>query len=113
MLDSNDPKHSAAELIAALPCAVELPVELRKNFERHGVAAFEGDRRRFPRIQCRSEANRAGMQHQQSLPQLPRDANWQSVYVTNVSRDGIGFLHSQPLYPCEARAAVYAERART
>jgi hypothetical protein len=101
MLELDDSKHSAAELIAALPCAVELPAELRNNFERHGVAAFDGDRRRYPRVYCRSESNRAAMQHRKTLPQLKRDSNWQSVYVTNLSRDGIGFLHSEALYPCE------------
>ena len=40
MLEGNGREHSAAELIAALPCNVELPAELRKNFEQHGVAPF-------------------------------------------------------------------------
>jgi hypothetical protein len=101
MLEFNDREHTAAELIAALPCEVELPAELRRNFEKHGVEAFLGDRRRFPRIYCRSERNRAGMQVQASLPHLNRPGNWQSVYVTNVSRDGFGFLHSEALYPRE------------
>jgi hypothetical protein len=101
MLEGIGREHSAAELIAALPCNVELPAELRKNFEQHGVAPFADDRRRFPRVNCRSENNRAAMQHRKALPQLKRETNWQSVYVTNVSRDGLGFLHCEALYPCE------------
>ena len=41
------------------------------------------------------------MQHQKQLPQLKRETNWQSVYVTNVSRDCLGFLHCEALYPGE------------
>lgn len=101
MLERNDRERSAAELIAALPCNVELPAELRKNFERHGAVCFEGDRRRYPRVYCRSENNRAAMQHQKAFPHLKREAGWQSVYITDLSRDGVGLLHCEALYPCE------------
>ncbi len=102
MLEHDDRKDAAAQLIAALPCQVELPVEWRSNFEKHGwMPSSEGDSRRFPRVYCRSERNRAALQCQTTLPHLKREPTWHSVYVTNISRDGMGLLHSEALYPRE------------
>lgn len=107
MLEHDDRKHTAAELIGSFPCLVELPDDLRNNFEKHGVMPFnENDRRRYPRVLCRSKRNRAGLEYRTTIPQLPRETLWHSVYVTNVSRDGIGLLHSEPLYPREYAAIV-------
>lgn len=102
MLEHDDRKHAAADLIGSFPCNVELPNELRNNFEKHGVMPFnENDRRRYPRVLCRSKRNRAGLEYRTTIPHLPRETVWHNVYVTNVSRDGIGLLHSEPLYPRE------------
>jgi hypothetical protein len=102
MLEHDDRKHAAAELIAALPCHVELPAKWRDNFEKHGLVPFdENDRRRFARVNCRSLNNRAAMQCQSTLPRLRRELSWHSVYVTDISRDGLGLLHSAALYPHE------------
>jgi hypothetical protein len=102
MLEQNDQKHAAAELIGSFPCLVELPDDLRNNFEKHGVMPFnENDRRRYPRVFCRSRRNRAGLEYRTTITRLPREPSWHNVYVTNVSRDGIGFLHSEALYPRE------------
>ncbi|HEY2883343.1 MAG TPA: hypothetical protein VGJ15_12935 [Pirellulales bacterium] len=102
MLEHNDRKHAAAELIGSFPCLVELPEELRANFEKHGVMPFnENDRRRYPRVFCRSRRNRAGLEYRTTISRLVRESVWHNVYITNVSRDGIGLLHSEPLYPRE------------
>jgi hypothetical protein len=103
MLEHDDRKRAAAELIGSFPCLVELPDDLRNNFEKHGVMPFnENDRRRYPRVFCRSRRNRAGLEYRITFPSLVREPAWHSVYVTNVSRDGIGFLHSEALYPRES-----------
>ena len=60
MLEHDDRKRAAAELIGSFPCLVELPDDLRNNFEKHGVMPFnENDRRRYPRVFCRSRRNRS------------------------------------------------------
>ncbi len=102
MLEHDDCGHTAAELIAALPCHVQIPAQWRDNFEKHGpMPLADGERRRYPRVHCRSEKNKAAMQCHSTLPRLKRDASWHSVYVTNLSRDGLGILHSEALYPRE------------
>ena len=74
MLEHDDRKHTAAELIGSFPCLVELPDDLRNNFEKHGVMPFnENDRRRYPRVLCRSKRNRAGLEYRTTIPQLPRE----------------------------------------
>src|SRR5262249_28291819 len=50
---------------------------------------------------CRSKRNRAGLEYRTTIPHLEREAGWHNVYITNVSRDGIGLLHSEALYPSE------------
>ncbi len=107
MLEHDDRKHAAAELIGSLPCQVEIPAHWRENFEKHGMVPIaEGERRRYQRVYCRSENNRAAIQCQPTLPQLKREPTWQSAYLTNISRDGLGFLHCEPLYPREKLQVV-------
>jgi hypothetical protein len=102
MLSGNDATDVVGKLINSFPCRVELPPQLKENFQRKGpMAGVDDERRRFPRIYCRGERNRAGLQYQSSFPKLPRDPSWHNVYLTNISRGGVGFLHSEPLYPCE------------
>jgi hypothetical protein len=37
----------------------------------------------------------------QTLPGLPRAHAWFAVYLTDIGRGGLGFLHGEPLYPKE------------
>lgn len=102
MLSHDDEADAVGKLINSFPCRVELPPQWKENFERQGpVVDAEEHRRRFPRVYCRGERNRAGLQYQSTLPSLHRDSSWHNVYLDNVSRSGIGFLHYEPLYPHE------------
>ena len=50
MLELDDRKRAAAELIASLPCEVELPPEWQANFDKHGRGSTADTNRRFPRV---------------------------------------------------------------
>jgi hypothetical protein len=107
MLEHDDCGHAAAKLIDALPCNVQIPAQWRDNFEKHGpMPVSHGERRRYSRLHCRSEKNRAAMQCQPTLPQLKREPTWHSVYVANISREGLGLLHSEALYPREKLSLI-------
>ena len=56
------------------------------------------ERRRFPRRQLRM---RAVMDLQQSLPAIARERAFHCVYLRDISRTGIGFLHADELFPGE------------
>jgi hypothetical protein len=101
MLELDDRKRAAAELIASLPCEVEFSDQSQSNLDKAGGALSSNTKRRYPRVNCRSERNRAGLQYQPTLPHLDRPSDWRAVYVINLSREGVGFLSGVPLYPCE------------
>jgi hypothetical protein len=102
MLEQDDRRRGFAALIESFSCQVELPPEERANFEKRGTAPMARDeRRRYQRVHCRGYNNRAGLQYQSTLPSFPRESTWHNVYIANVSRDGIAFLHSEAIYPRE------------
>lgn len=62
------------------------------------------DRRRFrrQRVFCV-----AALQHATTLRALPRIEEWHKILVRDVGRGGVGFLHSQQLYPSERLQMVF------
>jgi hypothetical protein len=102
MLSRDHAADTAANLINSFACEVEIPARLKENFERTGYMMSDQEkRRRFPRFHCRGEKKRAGLQYQSTLPALPRKTSWHNVYLNNISRGGVSFLNSEPLYPRE------------
>jgi hypothetical protein len=102
MLDSSRHGQEVVSWIQSLPCRVNLPPALRDNFEKTGTAAtVVNEVRSGIRVHCRCGNNRAALQARQNLPAFPRKTEWHSVYVTNLSKKGCGFLHSQIFYPGE------------
>ncbi len=102
MLDRDHPKLSVARMIAALPCRVQLPDSLRERFETTGVApATMDDRRRHPRLRCRSTNNRVAVQRQASFPALPHAPAWVAVYLADISRGGFQVIAGEQLFPGE------------
>ena len=102
MLDVDSRQEDVARWICSLPCRVQLPQKLRDELEKSGAAAVPGDDvRRHRRVHCRGEKRRAALEVRQSLPALSRETAWQSVYTSDFSRQGCGFLHSAVLYPGE------------
>jgi hypothetical protein len=91
-------------LVGPIECKIELPSSWSDFFDRRGRlrGALE-DKRRFPRIYLRASA---AVQYRQSFPALPRPETWHKVYTKDVSRTGLGFLHSEPLYPMEQLCLV-------
>src|SRR6266567_3561557 len=89
----------AAELIAALPCAIELPDNWADYFTRLGpLPALPDDRRRFPRFFLRTAA---ALSYRSTLPGLTRPAEAHRVYLKDISRSSVSLVHSEQLFPRE------------
>ncbi len=91
-LDAND-------VIAALPCAIKMPDNWGNFFARGGPLPPMGDdHRRFPRFYLRAPA---ALRYRSTLPALPRPDHECMIYLKDVSRTSIAFLHSEQLFPKE------------
>jgi len=87
-----------------LVCEIELPSSWKDFFDRRGMMPIPpDDRRRFPRSYLRVGA---ALQDRPSLPALPRSNAWHKVYAKDLCRTGVGFLHSEQLFPKEQLAIV-------
>jgi hypothetical protein len=106
MLDRNTPDQAVTDWIGSLTCDVQFPEKMRANFERTGPApTIPDDVRSTVRIHCCGN-NRAALELRQTLPAIPRENAWNSIYMTNVSKNGCGFIHSQILYPSERFSVI-------
>src|SRR5580692_6141576 len=95
MLDVGSRQDDIARWIHSLPCHVQLPPKLREQFEKSGAAVVPGDDvRRHRRVYCRGDKHRAALGLKQSMPTLARESTWQSVYTSDFSKQGCGFIHS-------------------
>jgi hypothetical protein len=92
-------KPDVQELIRRLPCSVRLPDEWIDFFDHTGPLPGDfSEQRRFPRFYCRTEG---ALLCRPSLPVVPREQKCHRVYVKDISRSSIAFLHSEQLFPCE------------
>jgi len=99
MLEKN---HSAQinELLATLPCEVQIPTEWGDYFSRHGIlASTEEDGRRFAR---KHMPGKAILQITCTIPTFDRQQKVHKVYTRDISQGGISFLHICQLFPGEA-----------
>jgi len=102
MLDQSNNENEMLKAMAFLPCDVVLPDFLRDDFERRGFATTSRDEdRRHARYHLRGHAHRAAMRYSSSLPALERPPTVAAVMTTTVSRGGVGYLHSEQMYPGE------------
>ncbi|HEV2972449.1 MAG TPA: hypothetical protein VGY55_20930 [Pirellulales bacterium] len=100
-------QSDAAELIAALPCAVELPQNRADYFARTGpLSAIHEDARRYPRFHLRTAA---AISYRSTLPALPRSTKAERVYLKDISRSSVAFLHSEQLFPRERFEMLLAD----
>jgi hypothetical protein len=100
MLDRNSPDQAVATWIHSLPCDVQIP-KAGANPERVApLPSIRDDIRSTARVHCAGN-NRAALELRQTLPAVPRENAWKSIYIANVSKNGCGFIHSQILYPSE------------
>ena len=108
MLES-DYQRNLDKLLAACELDVAVPGEWQESLSRRGVIPpIAGDRRRFVRhtFPCR-----AILEMRQTLPAIPRRHIIKQVLTRDLSREGIGFLTSQQLYPGE-RISLWLPRGK-
>ena len=104
MPPGDDQIRKLSESVGPLVCEVELPSSWEDFFDRRGMMPIALDeKRRFPRSYLRVSA---ALQYRQSFPALPRGETWHKVYTKDVCRNGVGFLHSEQLFPMEQLALV-------
>lgn len=101
MLDS--PQHvdldSLGEAVLNLPCEIQLPDESSSFFAQQGLmVGAEPELRQHARWHNYTVA---GLMCLTTFPVLPRTTRWHSIYLLNLSRSGVAFLHSQQLFPLE------------
>ena len=101
MLDyHNDGELQFAELVARLPCSLQLPRSWDEFLSVAGESApvHPDTRRRYQRRHFRFKA---GLLHRQTIPAVPREKRWHQVFVKDISRGGLAFYHSKQLFPRE------------
>ena len=88
MLEISNATKIDSNILAQLPCSVELPEEWRDYFEHNGmIPADFNDRRQFPRFYIRGKAI------------LKIGDEIACVYTKDVSRNSIAFIHHEQLFP--------------
>lgn len=100
MLDAGN-HNDMNRVLASLEDRIELsPAERLIYFHPDSSPApvRPDDRRRFPRRQLRM---RAVMDLGQTLPTIKRERALHCIYLRDISRTGVGFLHAGELFPGE------------
>ncbi|HEY3969005.1 MAG TPA: PilZ domain-containing protein [Planctomycetaceae bacterium] len=93
--------HDLNQVLASLEDRIELtPVERLTYFRADSgvMPTFPDEHRSFARRQLRM---RAAMDLRQTLPAIERERAFHCVYLRDISRTGIGFLHADELFPGE------------
>lgn len=107
MLDCDDDSLLLlADVVAQLECEINPPREWDDFFrasEDRPLSVVPIEKRRHERRHLRIQA---GLQYRQTAPVLRRPIKWHRVYMTNLSRGGIMFLHSEQLFPLERMRMV-------
>ncbi len=98
MLDC-DHERLARSVTERLECRVRLPESWTDFFDQNGWSASgEGDRRQFPRLKFRAPAV---LEYCQTLPHVSREVQRYAVFLKDVSRGGVAFLHFEQIFPLE------------
>ncbi|NLS91387.1 MAG: hypothetical protein GXX96_04280 [Planctomycetaceae bacterium] len=93
------------EAIESVACEIVVPAD--PGGENRGSARvidIDKDKRRFPRFPCRVDAI---LRYQSGPPALRRPREWMRIMVRNLSRCGMGFLHSEAVFPGERMLIVF------
>lgn len=96
---------TARSFLDKLPCEIVLPDHLRGH--AHATQQLfdpQDDRRRFPRQRCRVSA---ALKYYDTFPALRRNAEMHRVMLRDLSRGGVGFLHSEEMFPGEYARLVF------
>ena len=98
------------ETIADVACEIVIPPNASGPGRDSGrLVDLDKDKRRFPRFSCSVDAI---LQYQNGLPALRRSRKWMRIMVQNISRCGMGFLHSEPMFPLEPALIVFPRGMR-
>jgi len=90
MLNATSTERTLQHVLERLPSQVRLPADWSDFFMLEGPVGHEYDeQRRHSRLYLRGRAL------------LERRGNYFTVYTTDISRSGIGFVHSEQLFPRE------------
>jgi len=99
VLDCDDSLRELIEEVGPLVCEIDFPIGSERLFEPTGSLPPQCvDKRRFPRHHLRIPS---GLQYRQTIPSLRRADVWHKVFVKDVSRCGLSFIHSEQLFPGE------------
>jgi hypothetical protein len=99
MLVSHRSREQLDALFAGARCEIELPESYSAALDAtESPMVTRDDRRRFPR---QSRPAQAVLEYLDSFPWLIREAEPHIVYVRDLSRCGISFVHSAQLFPLE------------
>jgi len=87
-------------LLKVLPFRVLIPPGWKRTAGRHGdrPTAVHDDLRRFARAACSASAV---IEVEPTLPAFPREADLHVILMKDLSRQGVGFLHCEQLFPGE------------
>lgn len=98
MLDGNH-QLELTGLLKSLEDRIQLPDEWRDFFSQSGPLPTRSDeRRRFTRHRFRI---RGVLEIGQSLPAIERYAVRHCIYLRDLSRTGVSFVHAEELFPGE------------
>jgi hypothetical protein len=100
-------QSDAKQLIDGLPCTIKLPVKWNDYFDRSGpLPPCFDDLRRFPRFYLRSPA---ALQNCGAMPALQRAPGPCRIYIKDISRSSVAFIHSEQLYPRENLRVMFID----
>ncbi len=98
MLEENYPQQMN-RLLDALTTKIVMPDKWSGYLEKSGTLPTQpAERRRFVRWHCRS---RAVLEIRQSLTAINRTHTFYSIFMRDVSRCGLSFIHAEQIYPDE------------
>ena len=104
MLELGDQEQKLVESVGPLKSDLQLPEAWKERLHETGrLPGKYSDRRRHPRYHFHACA---ALEYRQTLPSLPRPAGWHKIYTNDLSRGGLSFLHSEPLFPRERMQIV-------
>ena len=117
MLDRGDQVDTCEEQSSAwqiVTNGLEFSDAVRTEWECYGrskglLPMSMNDLRKFPRFHADSSAV---LYCRHSLPAFPRPDQKYLVYVINLSREGLGFLHEEMLFPSETMAIALPSGVR-
>jgi hypothetical protein len=99
MLELRDQERELVANVGPLKCDLRFPDAWKDRFDQTGpLPSRYSDRRRYVRYHFRVWA---ALEHRQTFPALPRPRGWHKILTIDLSRGGLSFLHSEPLFPRE------------